>query len=164
MLNLLPSILILGLAALGAIFLAQKRRSPPEKTDDRKMASRALVLAIAVHSMHFAEEAAMGFHEQLPALLGLQGIPFSVFVTFNLLWLAVWVASVPGIRSGNKGAFFATWFLAIAGMVNGVAHPLLAVTQGGYFPGLFSSPVEAVACIWLWLRLREATYPVRGVR
>ncbi len=160
MLNLLPSILVLGLAALGAIFLAQNRRSSPEMIAERKVAARVLGLAVMVQSIHFAEEAATGFHERLPALLGLQDIPFSVFIIFNLLWLAIWVASIPGLRAAHTGAFFAAWFLAIAGMVNGVAHPLLAVAQGGYFPGLVSSPIEGIACVWLWLRLRAATQPV----
>ena len=41
-------------------------------------------------------------------------------------------------------AALAAWFLAIAGMFNGIAHPLLALASGGYFPGLVSSPFIAV--------------------
>ncbi len=91
------------------------------------------------------------------ALLGLPGIPLSVFVVFNLTWLGIWVASVPGLRSARAAAFFAAWFLAIAGMFNGIAHPLLAIAAGGCFPGLLSSPFIGVASVWLWLRLRRAT-------
>jgi hypothetical protein len=56
-------------------------------------------------------------------------------------------------------AVFAAWFLAIAGMFNGIAHPLLAIAERGYFPGVVSSPFICVASVWLWLRLRKATRP-----
>ena len=56
----------------------------------------------------------------------------------------------------------AAWFLAIAGMFNGIAHPLLAVAAGGYFPGLASSPFIGAASVWLWFRLRSATRPKEG--
>lgn len=87
------------------------------------------------------------------------GIPWPLFVAFNLTWLGIWAASVPGLRSRRALAFFAAWFLAIAGTINGVAHPLLALAAGGYFPGLASSPFVGSASVWLWLRLRRATCP-----
>ncbi len=159
MLSLLPSVFVLGLAALAALLLVLGRRSPAENVAERLAAAPALALAVGVQSVHFAEEAATGFHERLPALLGLPGMPLSVFVFFNLTWLGIWVASVPGLRSARAAAFFAAWFLAIAGMFNGIAHPLLAIAAGGYFPGLVSSPLIGGASVWLWLRLRGATRP-----
>ena len=157
MLNALPSIIVLGLAAFAALLLVLRRRSPPENVTERLAAARSLALAVGVQSVHFAEEAATGLHERLGALLGLPGIPLSVFVVFNLMWLGIWAASVPGVRSARAVAFFAAWFLAIAGMFNGIAHPLLAIAAGGYFPGLVSSPFIGAASVWLWLRLRRAT-------
>ncbi len=162
MLNVLPSIVVLGLAALAALLLVLSRRSPPEELAERLAAARALTLAVGVQSVHFAEEAATGFHERFGALLGLPGMPLSVFVVFNLTCLGIWVASVPGLRSARAAAFFAAWFLAIAGMFNGIAHPLLAIAAGGYFPGLVSSPFIGGASVWLWLRLRRATRPKGG--
>ncbi|MDH3216848.1 MAG: HXXEE domain-containing protein [Candidatus Krumholzibacteria bacterium] len=162
MLNVLPSMFVLGLAALAAMLLVLSRWSPAENVAERIAAARALAVAVGVQSVHFAEEAASDFHERLGALLGLPGIPLSVFVVLNLMWLGIWVASVPGLRSARVGAFFAAWFLAIAGMFNGIAHPLLAIAAGGYFPGLVSSPLIGVAGVWLWLRLRSATRPSEG--
>jgi len=159
MLSLLPSVVVLGLAALAALYLVGSRRSSPENVAERRAAARALVVSVCVQSVHFAEEAATGLHERLPALFGQPAIPFSFFVAFNLLWIAIWVASVPGLRLGWAGAFFAAWFLAIAGMANGILHPLLAIVTGAYFPGLVSSPFIGGVSIWLWLRLREATRP-----
>lgn len=157
MLNVLPSMLVLGLAALAALLLVLSRWSPPEAAAQRRAAARALALAVGVQSVHFAEEAATGLHVRLGALLGLRGIPLSLFVIFNLMWLGIWVASVPGLRSARAPAFFAAWFLAIAGMFNGVLHPLLAIAAGGYFPGLGSAPFIGLASVWLWLQLRRAT-------
>lgn len=162
MLNLLPSIVVLGLAAFAGLSLALGRWSPPEKAAERTAAARVLALAVGVQAAHFTEEAAGGLHERLGALLGLPSIPLFLFVIFNLMWLGIWVASIPGLRSARKAAFFAAWFLAIAGMFNSIAHPLLAIAASGYFPGLVSSPFSGVASVWLWLRLRRATQP-KGV-
>ena len=157
MLSILPSLFVLGLAAFAALHLVSSRRSPPENMAERLGAARALALAVGVQSVHFAEEAATGFYERFPALLGLPGMPLSFFVIFNMTWLVIWVASVPGLRSARAAAFFAAWFLAIAGMVNLIAHPLLAIAAGGYFPGLVSSPFIGGASVWLWHRLLRAT-------
>ncbi|MBT8089789.1 MAG: HXXEE domain-containing protein [Gammaproteobacteria bacterium] len=159
LLSLLPTLFVLGLAALAAIGLAQTRRSPPENAAQRFAAARILTLALVVQGIHFAEEALTGFPERLGALLGLPAMPMSFFLTFNVTWLAIWVVSVPALRAARRAAFFAAWFLAIAGMFNAVAHPLLAIAARGYFPGLASSPFIGAAAAWLWLNLREATTP-----
>jgi hypothetical protein len=157
LLSLLPSALVLGLVALVALALTRTRCSPPERAAERLRASRALALAVVVQSVHFVEEAATGFNERVPALVGLPPMPQWFFIAFNLAWIVAWVASVPGVRAAHAGAFFASWFLAIAGMANGVLHPLLAAVSGGYFPGLWTSPAIGAASVWLWRRLRAAT-------
>ena len=162
MLSLLPSMFVLGLAAFAALSLARSRRSPPENTQERLAAARALAMAVGIQSVHFTEAVVGGFHERLGALLGLPGMPLSFFVVSHLAWIGILVASVPGLRSLRPPAFFAGWFLAIAGMFNGIAHPLLAIAAGGYFPGLITSPFIGIAGIWLWRRLHEATRP-KGV-
>lgn len=159
MLNLLPSILILGLAAFVAVYLVRTRRSPAEYAAERLAAARVLALTAGVQGIHFTEEAAAGLHEQLPALFGLPSIPLAIFLVFNVMWLVIWAASVPGLRTSRAGAFFAAWFLAIAGIFNGIVHPLLAILAGGYFPGLVSSPFIGAASVWLWRRLHRATVP-----
>ena len=157
---MLASVIILGAAAFFAVALT---RSRPLSEDGaaRRDAALGLALATSVQAVHFVEEAATGFHERFPVLFGLPPIPFPVFLSFNLAWLAIWAASVLGLRSGRAGALFAAWFLAIAGGLNGIGHPLLAVVAGGYFPGLLSSPFMGVAAGLLWVRLRRATRPER---
>ena len=156
--SLLPSIFVLGIVAFVALQLARRRLSPAERTRERAAASNALALATVIQGGHFAEEWATGFAVRFPALFDLDPMPLSFFVVFNLSWIVLWIASIPLLRSARKPAFFAAWFLAIAGMLNGLAHPLMAVASGGYFPGLVSSPFIGLAGIYLWRRLRSATH------
>ncbi len=157
MLSLVPSIAVLGLAALAALQLALRRQTSTELAMECAKASQMLAVATAIQAIHFAEEWATDFHITFPALFGLEPMPLSFFVTFNVTWIVVWIASVPLLLSGRKAAFFAAWFLAIAGVLNGIAHPLMAVASGGYFPGLFSAPFIGLASIFLWRRLLGAT-------
>ena len=155
--SVLPSIVILGLVAVFAVQITCRRSSPADAGRERAAASAVLGLTTAIQSVHFAEEWATGFNVRFPALLGLDPMPLPFFVSFNLAWLAVWIASIPAIRLGRKLAFFAAWFLALAGILNGVAHPILAIVSDGYFPGLITSPLIGLAGVLLWKRLHEAT-------
>ena len=123
MLSLIPSIVALGLAAFAALLLALRHPSPTELSMERDTASRVLALATAIQCGHFAEEWATDFHARFPALFGLEPMPLAFFVVFNLTWIAIWIASIPLLRSARKPGFLAAWFLAIAGMLNGIAHP-----------------------------------------
>ena len=158
--SLIPSILVLSLAAIAALLLAMRRPSPARLVSQRAEAAKALTLATAIQSAHFAEEWATGFHVRFPALFGLEPMPLGLFVGFNLTWIAIWVASIPLLRSARIPALFAAWFLAIAGMLNGLAHPMLAVASTGYFPGLMTSPFIGLAGVWLWRQLNRATLAV----
>ena len=155
--SLVPSVVVLGLVAVAALRLAQRRSSPVEAVKERGAAAMVLGVTTAIQSVHFAEEWATGFHARFPALLGLDPMPLSFFVSFNLAWIVIWIASIPLLRLGRRPAFFAAWFLALAGMLNGIAHPLMAMASGGYFPGLVTSPVIGLAGVFLWQRLRKAT-------
>ena len=153
---MLPSVIALGTVALMAIYLTISRPLS-DHTSTRKAAARALAVALAMQGAHFAEEAFTGFPTRFPETFGQAAMPLAVFWTVNLVWLAVWVVSIPALRSGWLGAVFAAWFLAIAGTLNGVAHPLLAGMAGGYFPGLMTSPAIGVAGGFLLIRMRAAT-------
>ncbi len=158
--SLLPSISALGLAALFALYLALARHPSSDNKAQQKLAAQALGVAVILQGIHFTEELVTGFHERFPAIFGLEAIPVSIFIAFNVLWLMAWSASIRGIEKTVTIAYFAAWFLAIAGILNGIAHPMLALAEGSYFPGLFSSPFIAIACVALWRRLIIATRPV----
>jgi hypothetical protein len=157
MLSVVPSLVVLGLAAVAALRLAQLRPSPAGLLSERITASKWLGIATAIQSAHFAEEWATGFHIRFPALFGLDPMPLSFFVAFNVAWIAIWITSMPFLRTAHTAAFFAAWFLAIAGVLNGIAHPLMATASAGYFPGLISSPFIGFAGLVLWHRLQDAT-------
>lgn len=155
--GLLPSVVILGLVAIAAAYLAHSRQCPESRMAQRATASKALALATIVQCVHFAEEWATGFHIRFPALFGLDPLPLPLFVSFNLVWIVSWFLSIKPLRWAHKAAFFAAWFLALAGTLNGIAHPLMAVSVGGYFPGLISSPFIGVAGIFLWKQVLDSS-------
>lgn len=148
---------VLGLVALMAVYLARTRKSIANNNNQLVAASRALGLATAVQFVHFSEEWVTGFYVRFPALFGLEPIPEATFLFFNLSWVAIWVVAIPMLRAARTFAFFVAWFLAIAGLLNGIVHPLLAAATGGYFPGLISSPFIGIAGLYLWRRLEVAT-------
>jgi hypothetical protein len=117
--------------------------------------------AIGSQAAHFAEELSNGFYLRFPEQLGLSPWSPNAFIILNGFWLVVWVVSLLGLRRYFRVAAFPAWFLALAGIVNGVAHPLLALRVGGYFPGLFTSPLVFVAGLLLLRELNRATTPRR---
>ena len=123
---------------------AQKRRGLPGKVRMR-------------HRSHFVEELTTGFHQRLPAAFGLPPLSRPLFVTFNLVWLAIWAVSTWGLARRRHVALFPLWFLGIAGVANGLLHPLLALNAGGYFPGLATSPLMAAVGALLLARLSRVT-------
>ncbi len=115
------------------------------------------VLAISAQGLHFLEELSTGFFLRFPAELGLSSWSRGFFIGFNGVWLAIWIVAALGVRVGVKVALVPLWFLALALIVNGVAHPILALRAGGYFPGLVTSPVVGIAGALLAIQLLRLT-------
>ena len=107
--------------------------------------------------MHTAEEFLTGFYVRFPELLGLSPWTPEFFVTLNVLWIGIWVLSAAGLRKGLRVALVPAWFLAIGMVLNGIAHPLLALRVGAYFPGLITSPVVGILGVALGRQLTELT-------
>lgn len=160
--DVLRSILVgtagLSAGAVIALLLTLTRRSSPA-VNEREVRSvlRGAALAIVAQSGHFAEEYATGFHVRFPELLGLAPWPTIFFLTFNLCWLVIWIFSLWGVSKRRHLAFFPLWFLAVAGLANGVAHVGFSLRVGGYFPGLFTSPLIGAAAAILARRLARLT-------
>jgi protein-S-isoprenylcysteine O-methyltransferase Ste14 len=149
----------LSAAALAALLLTLGRTPVVSDRTARQQMTLVYAALVLAQALHAAEEYVTGFHVAFPSSLGLAPWPASFFVTFNVLWLAIWIAAGIGLRSGHHVAHAPVWFLAIAAIANGVAHPLLAIRAGGYFPGLATSPLLAVGGVLLWRRLMETTKP-----
>lgn len=124
----------------------------------RRVAGLAAV-AVVVQIAHFAEEYATGFYVRYPELLGLAPWSLELWASFNVAWIAVWCGSLAGLVAGWRLALFPVWFLAVACALNGVAHPLLALVAGGYFPGLWTSPLAGIVGAALLPRLSRFTDP-----
>lgn len=149
----------LSVGAVVALLLTILRKPVDDDQTSRERTARLLLIGLAAQCLHFTEEFVTRFQERFPALLGLPAWSVNFFVVFNLIWLGVWVLSAIGLQRGYRVALFPVWFFAIAAIVNGIAHPLLAVAARGYFPGLISSPVLGVLGVLLWLRLQKLTRP-----
>jgi len=149
----LRSILIgtspLAVAAFAAFLATLTRRGFKSDPRTQNWLAGLFLVGISLQCIHFIEEFVTHFNQQLPRQLGLPPWSSEFFVTFNLLWISIWVLSAIGIRQNFRPAFFAIWFFIIAMVANGVAHPLLAVAVGGYFPGLWTSPLVGLIGVFL---------------
>jgi hypothetical protein len=67
----------------------------------------------------------------------------AALVTFGL-----WCWAVP-VRKGWHAARGLIWFWTILELGNGVGHLGLALSRGGYFPGLVTAPVLLGLAAWL---------------
>jgi hypothetical protein len=155
--SILTGTAALWLGAAIALLLTILRGPVDGDLAGREQTARLFLLGLAVQSLHFMEEFVTHFPERFPALLGLPPWSESFFVTFNLIWLSVWILSAIDLERGYRLALFPVWFFAIAAIANGIAHPMLAVISHGYFPGLVTAPVLGVLGVLLWLRLLALT-------
>jgi hypothetical protein len=135
----------LWLAIGVALVLTLARGGVEGNASHLRAAVRVAIVAVLLQGAHFAEELATGFHRRFPELLGLEPWPVAFFVSFNLLWLTIWGLSIWGLAPRRGIALFPLWFLGIASVANALAHPLLSLRTGGYFPGLVSSPFVGIA-------------------
>lgn len=150
---------LIPLAVLLAIALRLAIARPIGTRDRTAWArlSQAATLAIGVQLVHFLEELSQGFHYRYPELLGIEPWPIRFFATLNITCLVVWLLSVAALSRRTRAALFPLWFLGVAGVVNAVAHPLMALAEGRYFPGLWTSPLAGIVGLLLLRRLMALT-------
>jgi len=147
----------LSVAAVAALGLTLARGGVV--ADKRELRTSLLLscVAILLQAAHFAEEWATGFHQRFPELLGLSPWSTRFFVTFNLVWIALWLLSLWGMKARRRVALFPLWFLGLGCVANGIAHPLFALRTEGYFPGLVTSPLVGIVGLLLLRRLFRIT-------
>ena len=146
-------VLILGAGEMAAQALRLIRSGDAA----RRVIVKLAAVLLTIQAVHVLEEWVTGFHERLPALFDLHPWSTELYLGFNISWIGIWLMSLFGVRVGLHAAFFPLWFLGLASMLNGVAHPLLALTSGGYFPGLWTSPLCAVGGLVLLSALARYT-------
>lgn len=147
----------LAVLLLVALLVSHRRPFPPFPPSRRRRLIGVGILAILVQAVHFVEELTGRFYESFPTTLGLEPWELRGFVAFNLVWLALWISSLLGAPRGHRWAEWPLWFLALALVANGVAHPALALARGAYFPGLWTSPLTLVGGLALMNELVRLT-------
>jgi len=143
--SILPSIAILGSLAAVALYLTLARGGVAGSGAQLRAAVHVAIVAVLLQGAHFAEELATGFHVRFPEIFALPPMPAGFFVSFNIVWLVIWGLGIWGLAARRWLALFPPWFLGLASAVNALAHPLLSLGTGGYFPGLVSSPFVGIA-------------------
>lgn len=115
------------------------------------------LLGICVQCLHFCDEYVTGFQREFPGLLGYQWSD-ERFVTFNLIWLSMFVLAALGVLWRVSLAYVVVLFFAILGGIgNGIGHLGLCVIRGRYFPGAFTAPATlAVGVVLLGRLLKRA--------
>ncbi len=151
----------LPLWAILAMAVAASRRRPLGAPPAVRAAGLvgAGTVAVLVQAAHAAEELGTGFPTRFPALLGLEPWSPAAFAAFNVAWLGVWAACLAALARRGRAPAWPLWFLAFAQILNLAAHPLLALTAGGYFPGLLTAPAVGAAGLVLRRRLLRAAPP-----
>jgi len=150
--SLLPSIVVLSIAAGVSVWLTISRDYRKSDLLSSKNAVTWLSLATGIQIIHFLEEYLTGFPNSLAEVFGLEPMSDAFFLAFNLSWITAWIWSIFNLEK-SRFAVFAAWFLAVAGVANGILHPLLALVSTSYFPGLISSSFVGVTCFVLTRKL-----------
>src|SRR2546423_2931620 len=102
--------------ALVALILTIARRPARYSREAIDRIIGLYLIGIAFQCLHFTEEFVTGFYERALKFLGFVSWSSEFFVTFNLIWIAVWLFAAVGIKKQVRIAFFPVWFFAI-GMV-----------------------------------------------
>lgn len=147
----------LDVMLLVAVYLTLSHGSGPSDKRARYRLIGLFAAAIVVQGFHFAEEWMTGFNVLFPEMLGLPPWSVALWAGFNIGWIAIWCVTILGLLRPWRPALFPVWFLAVACLVNGIAHPLLALAAGGYFPGLWTSPFAGLVGLVLLRRLARFT-------
>src|SRR2546423_14508295 len=150
-----PSVLY-GVAAI-ALVLTIVRKPAKNSADAVDAIIRLYLIGIAFQCLHFTEEYVTRFYVRAPEFLGFVAWPSEFFVIFNLTWIALWLLGAVGVKCEMRIAYFPLWFFAVGMVGNAVWHPLLCLATGGYFPGLFTSPLAGIIRVILLSRLWNLT-------
>jgi hypothetical protein len=116
--------------------------------------ANALLILVLVQACHSVEEYVFRLWEALPPARFVAGAlgfePALGFAVSNslLLGFGLWCWLVPVRRGWRSAAVFA-WGWALVEAGNGCAHVALATAAGGYFPGLYTTPLLLAAAAWL---------------
>jgi hypothetical protein len=126
-------LLVVTLVACYAIW-ASRSEWPPAKS-----IIGIYAVAVMVQCAQLFEEYRTGFYRVFPPVFGADPWSARRFLTFNFVWLVVFLIAGFGLVRGRRGAYLVAMFLAIGGgVLNGLGHIALSIREGGYFPGAYT--------------------------
>jgi hypothetical protein len=100
---------------------------------------------VVVQCAHLLEEYRTGFYRVFPPVFGADPWSARRFLTFNVVWLIVFLIAGFGLVRGRRGAYLVAMFLALGGgVLNGLGHIALSIREGGYFPGAYTGVLALV--------------------
>jgi hypothetical protein len=147
---------------IAALILTIARKPPKYSAAEIDGIIGLYLVGIAFQCLHFTEEFLTGFYVRAPEFLGFVAWSSEFFVTFNLVWIALWLLAAVGAKREMRVAYFPVWFFAIAMVGNAIWHPLLCLAIRSYFPGLFTSPFAGIIGAILLSRLWKLTDAARA--
>jgi len=119
----------------------------------------ALAALIAAQAVHSVEEYVFRLFDVLAPARFVSGL-FSDnlaqgFVIANVLLILAGVfCGAVLVRPNRASAMGVAWFWAVLELGNGVSHTVMAIANGGYFPGVATAPFLLAASIYLIRCLR----------
>jgi hypothetical protein len=118
-------------------------------------------VAVVVQCAHLFEEYRTGFYRVFPPVFGADPWSARRFLTFNFVWLIVFLIAGFGLVRGRREAYLVAMFLAIGGgLLNGLGHIALSIREGGYFPGAYTGALALIVGILLTNRLMRSPLDV----
>lgn len=140
--------LVVVMVACYALWMSRSEWSPAESVIG------VYALAVLVQCAHLVEEYLSGFYRVFPPVFGAEPWSEQRFLSFNLVWLAIFVIAGFELVRQTRTAYLVAMFLAIGGGVgNGLGHLALAAREGGYFPGAYTGVLALLAGSVLTYRL-----------
>ncbi len=128
---------------------------------------RVFLLLILAQAAHSVEEYMTRLYDVLaPAhfISSLFSSNISLgFLIFNAAFdlFGLWCWAVP-VHRGWPSARGFVWFWTLLELGNGAGHILLALSQGGYFPGVATAPILLLLAAWLAiLQIRTGAAPAQ---
>jgi uncharacterized protein with HXXEE motif len=120
-----------------------------------KRAFLALIVAQAAHSI---EEYVFRLYDvfapaRFVSSLLTENLPLGFAIANTLIVLFGFWCAIARVRPNHPSARAFAWFWAGLEFANGVGHAAIALSRGGYFPGVATAPLLIAIAIYLALKL-----------
>ena len=154
-LSYLPYQGVIILGGAGVLAFVGWRLTTYQKPVESRNVINLYLLAVAIQTIHMGEEylGRFGprFSEQFASDSG-TWTEAEFLLTFVFAGLALWISAAVAMSSKipivNALGNYCAWFYALgAGLSNAIAHFVFPIVAGGYFPGLYTAPLNLIMSI-----------------